>query len=478
MTESLQTALRDLLPFELDRLVSFCLQDETVQRLVNSASNDFFTVASAQNAASSVTTAYVKVRDDEKASWSSLPQQWTSFFDSFVVHEGHGRSDQHQRQQDLLRDLANGHIRHDYPESLAKFIETCKHLSFDRTCDVNLEPILTYPPSQLPTPSASHCKNTDGFDQARAKPKKKSNAFKAGQSPKKQHEVENFSRLAFDVVSNVEQRHKPTHVIDVGSGRAHLSRALTEQPLNLHVLAVDWSPSQTRGADYLTGIKQRGLELVKSESLGPNLVQGSLTTKTSTLDSEAIVELMGAWPPFTSVEAVGETRLEDSGVIPPAMLVALHACGDLTLDAIKAFVRDHRQHGKRQRRQAILCGCCYNLMTPSTFPLSALLKTSVQSLSSKIVTMPAMTRAHLRLTANSPQTWHISPDHSSQLKTSILKLCLRARFESELKHVDLATDGSETNRVGKISINVASSNQNGQAREMMGYRQYKKKALQ
>ncbi|KAK4049258.1 hypothetical protein OIV83_004194 [Microbotryomycetes sp. JL201] len=214
--------LASLLPFDLVQMLHFAFNNDTVTRIVNSASNDFF--------------------------------------------------------------------EDDYPPSLATYLETCKRLSFDRACAVDFEPVLSYPnrPNKTPAPRTSATESVQV-------PKRLTNAMRAGQSPKKLHEVERFSKLARDVLDRLEREHRPTHVIDVGSGRAHLSRALTDSPLNLHVLAVDWSASQTSGADYLTSIKERARELAThSPSLNGDGARssGSLTTRTSSLDANAIHDLM------------------------------------------------------------------------------------------------------------------------------------------------------------------------------------------
>lgn len=51
-----------------------------------------------------------------------------------------------------------------------------------------------------------------------------------------------------------------------------------------------------------------------------------------------------------------------------AMLICLHACGDLTVDAMRAFISMEQEKKKEKegsKRKAILVGCCYNLLTPT-----------------------------------------------------------------------------------------------------------------
>jgi hypothetical protein len=235
--------------------------------------------------------------------------------------------------------------------------------------------------------------------------------------------------------------------------QAHLSRALAAPPLNLHVLAVDWSPSQTSGAEYLDSLKAASTAVVEK--------MGSLTHRTSSLDADAIVSLMQSWP--------GSTVGDENTALEPAMLITLHGCGDLTVDALKALVLSEQRASPLSpsprplphppfpspNRTAILCGCCYNLMTPALFPLSSLLSTNPVRLS--------LTRAHLRLTPQSPPTWHLTPSSTTSLRTSILKLAFRARFEAELDVYGLGSEGER--RVGRIG-------------ECADYEEYRRRAME
>lgn len=197
---------------------------------------------------------------------------------------------------------------------------------------------------------------------------------------------------------------------------------------------------------------------------------------------------MRSWPappPALAEEGAGEREEEEKG---QAMLVALHACGDLTIDAIKAFIADSTSHSQTtSNRTAILCGCCYNLQTPSIFPLSSLLSSLPSPLpppfpptpsTSSIPTLgdsrPSLDRQHLLLTAQAPSTWYspvtpssfplISPlPTGDALKKSLLKLAYRARLEAELSHAGLGSQGER--RVGRV----------GECRG--GWSEYRKRAL-
>ncbi|KAM0790492.1 hypothetical protein ACM66B_003366 [Microbotryomycetes sp. NB124-2] len=521
--DDIDRALANILPFDLVELINFCFSNGSVTRIVNSATNNFFNVSTLDRHGS--TSCYMDIRRDDESTWASMPLEWQRYFESFIDTNASLEQRHH-----LLVDLANGSIRTDYPRSLVNYLETCQRLSFDRTCAPDLAPVLRYPP----TPPAASAAIDDQDQHIDTRPRQQSqspshqpktltNAMRAGQSPKKRHEVERFSKLALDVISSRQNETRfTTHVIDVGSGRAHLSRALTDSPLNLHVLAVDWSSSQTSGADYLTSIKERARQLAAAttKTTEGSVSSGSLTTRTSSLDSTAIYELMQVWPPPSPSPTCSDTstsfKAQKVDHAPPSMLVALHACGDLTVDAIKAFVKDNKSnHHQRQQnhrhRQAILCGCCYNLMTPSSFPISSLVSSTLSTIISSssrsssglttttTTTMRPMTRSHLRLTPNSPQTWYPSSSSSqssqssssSSIRSSILKLSLRARLDAELKQTGIGTDGQR--RVGKVNVNLVNSGvgngaravnglKDDQGRKMKGgemsYREYKVKALE
>ena len=60
-----------------------------------------------------------------------------------------------------------------------------------------------------------------------------------------------------------------------------------------------------------------------------------------------------------------ESLLDGAGLSGGAVLVGLHACGDLTADSCRLFLGTPRLTG------LVLCGCCYGRLTePASFPLS------------------------------------------------------------------------------------------------------------
>lgn len=73
---------------------------------------------------------------------------------------------------------------------------------------------------------------------------------------------------------------------------------------------------------------------------------GSLTHEHSHLDEEGIREVLARWP--------GKSE-------KPTLLLALHACGDLTVNAMMAYLRARRERPERDLRLTVV-GCCYNLL--------------------------------------------------------------------------------------------------------------------
>ncbi|KAG9315534.1 hypothetical protein JVU11DRAFT_3154 [Chiua virens] len=223
-------------------------------------------------------------------------------------------------------------------------------------------------------------------------------------SPKKVHEIDRMSSYIRHMVHSESPR-AVWHAVDVGSGQGYLSRALQE--LDFHVLALDNNEHQTSGASQWTTKetarklkrdhrstlnaerKPSGhprIELVTQEDTGqlqsrdvqiPNSSKGSLTHRTVHVSPRTLEESIAEW----LVESPGTERSDgpDARQKPiPIMLVALHACGSLTVDVLRTFLSDWSRARRLREQDArawtpyslVVVGCCYNLMSPSDFPLS------------------------------------------------------------------------------------------------------------
>ncbi|GAA5970585.1 hypothetical protein JCM21900_005820 [Sporobolomyces salmonicolor] len=411
-------------PVPLAQLLHFALADPFAQSLADSACNTFFEPAlHSREAGAGDGERCVRVRKGEHGCWDLLPEEWRAWFEGIERDE--------ERDQ-VLKGLAEGE-RTNFPPTLQAFLTTCRALSLDRTCSNT--PLLSYPPQRAsPAPRArSPARPTSSLAErhehvAAALGKKEKNAIKAGMSPKKEHEVVRFCGLVEEMT---REEKGGGYCVDVGSGRAHLSRALASPPLNLHVLALDWSSSQKSGAERLDLIRANA-------ALSPT--EGSLTHRVSRLDAQGVWEVLREWPP-----------VEEGERTEPPLLVALHACGDLTPDAINAFIRFSRECRSSPATappRAVFVGCCYNLQTPSRFPLSRHVSALLSTLPSPPAASPPFTLSHLRLTPQSPPTWHLTPAATASFTRSTLKLAFRARFEAELEAAGLGTTGER--RVGRL----------------------------
>ncbi|GAA5906081.1 uncharacterized protein JCM6883_002545 [Sporobolomyces salmoneus] len=401
------------LPFDLSTLLNFTLVDSFTQELANSSCNNFFESYSARDG-----SGRIRVRREGSPGqrcWDSLPSEWREYFQAIKEHE---------KRNEVLKELSKADtsspIYQSFPSSLQSFLSSCRSLSFDRTCSLN--PILSYPPSsssgttsrpRQPSPPPSI---NPALAHLKGKAKAQhTNALKAGQSPKKHHEVVKFCSL----VESMLTEEPSNYCVDVGSGRAHLSRALASPPLNLHVLAVDWAPSQKTGAEKLDRIRQRA-------ELNPTI--GSLTHRVSSLDEPGVKKVLKEWPPVYDEDSSKKRE--------PPLLVALHACGDLTPDSIKAFTDFSSSSSSldslSSAPRAVFVGCCYNLQTPSLFPLSQFLA-SILPIASLPNQNEPISLAHLRLTPQSPPTWHLSQAETKAFESATFKLAYRSRLEAELE---------------------------------------------
>lgn len=230
-----------------------------------------------------------------------------------------------------------------------------------------------------------------------------------GMSPKKAHEVAYMASNIAQLLSSTPELARVRHVVDVGAGQvrtfiyrpavlaldgrvrcltpcaqAYLSRALRDD-LGVHVLALDWSDVQTNGAkkreEKPNKAKGRRTPVVESQDSTRETQQnsdanpsgrrsrvsshtdGSMTYVTTKITAERLVEEVDDWvrdnehfhAPQRGSAVAGDT---------PVVFVALHACGSLTPDAIRAFLAARARPDTSWIPQAaVLVGCCYNMMS-------------------------------------------------------------------------------------------------------------------
>ena len=99
----------------------------------------------------------------------------------------------------------------------------------------------------------------------------------------------------------------------------------------------------------------------------PELDLGTLDYETIAVDADSLLAVTDRW--MTKYEKpICDTRDPIQGPTP-VLWVALHACGSLTLDILRAFARRIRQEDQKTTRtwvptSAVIVGCCYNMLRP------------------------------------------------------------------------------------------------------------------
>lgn len=237
-----------------------------------------------------------------------------------------------------------------------------------------------------------------------------------------------------------------------------MSRSLRDE-LGLHVLALDFNEIQTHGAARREESSKRSTKQLKQLNIDrtTNGVQninngqtdlglGTLDYETITIDAESLVSVTDRWMtkerPLTS-ETTTSCQLHSSH--RPILWVALHACGSLTLDILRAFVRRLRQKDESSTWSpvgAFIVGCCYNMLRPegeSVFCQTRALSRPLTSqrrpfftdrvLARKDVTL---TPNHLQLAAQTPDQWATSPAKFEETKLAMRKIVWRALLERVL----------------------------------------------
>lgn len=252
-----------------------------------------------------------------------------------------------------------------------------------------------------------------------------------GMSPKKAHEV---SQMISFLSNNLKSRSGLKYIVDAGAGQGYLSRALTQPPLSMDVLALDFSPVQTKGFERRTNNiakaqrKQQSREL--SQLAAPELPPRNSEPFQGPTDAQnregTLLHQTIDVNPTSLQRSVTEWLISDSTTNPiPIVCVALHACGSLTPDIFRFFVENSRIAPDRAWFAAGLtvAGCCYNLMSPDTdFPLSKLVVDANDELETKLY----LSYNHRSLASQSPLQWAINSSTKSIADLAIRKVVYRA----------------------------------------------------
>ena len=169
-----------------------------------------------------------------------------------------------------------------------------------------------------------------------------------GVSMKKAHEITRLASYIHSLPSHIPR----DYIVDVGSGQGYLHRVLSAK----HILALDSDEHQITGAEA----REKQVESNNTDT------GSKVTHKTLDIAPESLVSAIDDW--------VSSILQLDSREAPiPVLLVALHACGSLHIDALQAFI--HASKEQQTRRwyfsSAVTVPCCYNLLRPNDFPLSS-----------------------------------------------------------------------------------------------------------
>ena len=168
-----------------------------------------------------------------------------------------------------------------------------------------------------------------------------------GMSPKKAHEVARM--VAYLKHVYLPALNGRACIVDVGSGQGYLCRAMAAE-LGVDVLGLDGNQVQTDGAE-LWSDGRRG------KKRSANRAGGKVNYKTMRINSALdIVDAVGEWLQGPALASDSPTQV---------VLVALHACGSLTPDIIRACLGTTTTDRTWSFAGAVAVGCCYNLLNDS-----------------------------------------------------------------------------------------------------------------
>eukprot|EP00189_Rhodosorus_marinus_P002423 CAMPEP_0113958648 /NCGR_PEP_ID=MMETSP0011_2-20120614/3592_1 /TAXON_ID=101924 /ORGANISM="Rhodosorus marinus" /LENGTH=396 /DNA_ID=CAMNT_0000969645 /DNA_START=248 /DNA_END=1438 /DNA_ORIENTATION=- /assembly_acc=CAM_ASM_000156 len=159
--------------------------------------------------------------------------------------------------------------------------------------------------------------------------------MRIGLTAKKEHEVLRLSAAVADQAERVNSK----KVVDIGSGKGYLGQVLALH-YGLDVVGLEAQSSHNASAQTRT---ERVRALKRSRGNG---TISSLTREINTADE---------------INAELQRECKD------AIIVALHACGDLTPTAIQLFA-------KTEASALVLFGCCYHRITTDCFPMGPTLR--------------------------------------------------------------------------------------------------------
>ena len=231
-----------------------------------------------------------------------------------------------------------------------------------------------------------------------------------GMKPKKIHEVEQFVRYINGLTADVENtyHHEITHVVDFGSGRNYLGRALASPPYNKNMIALESRRLNIKGArtmDITAKLAEkekimRNKKQYRKEPQSPDHDQNSSQARVAQPNSisQAPVSrnIHGSVDQASPGESKGAIKYIESFIqngdltkvvheinctrkIPKdgikkfdsqLMVISLHSCGNLLHHGLRSLMLNPSV------KVVAMVGCCYNLLTerlgPPTYKLPSL----------------------------------------------------------------------------------------------------------
>ncbi|KAL9998860.1 putative Methyltransferase domain-containing protein [Helianthus debilis subsp. tardiflorus] len=224
---------------------------------------------------------------------------------------------------ECLIQIPSGIVQDHWPSSLKKFIATLSSLAFPRE-QADLKKLL--PNMQVALLN---------------------NVITQGMNPKKRHEIEALAAVVGSVARDVETN----TIIDLGAGQGYLSQVLSFE-YQLSVIAIDASSHHGRVThERAERIKKHYEAKMRKSSLGGKGVTIPRTVTCRVLSSDMLTALLNSKD--------GDERCQNQSTNDtcPLLLTGLHACGDLSVTMLRAFLES------KEVKAVVSIGCCYNLLS-------------------------------------------------------------------------------------------------------------------
>ncbi|KAL1744082.1 methyltransferase domain-containing protein [Schizophyllum fasciatum] len=244
-------------------------------------------------------------------------------------------------------------------------------------------------------------------------------ASAVGMSPKKSHEVFRMTAYIASVIRERGIDPSAACIVDVGAGQGYLTRTLQVHLRCRGILALDADDAQTAGAKKWE--KKLGIE-------------DAVTHRTIWITPSNLLDTIDDW-------IASMRHSEDDVEAIPVFLIALHACGSLTPTILRTFVSaTRRQYSNEVSPQTagaprpwrpaglVSVGCCYNLLRPEDFPMSATLCDHRRNAAPPAPALPA---SAFHLATQIPGTWLRTPGARADATLAVRKIVWRALLARE-----------------------------------------------